>query len=457
MKKKETMDFFTCGLGFLIIACSILHYYTRSKVILITDQNFSKFQSLYLTVYLLAMFGDWLQGPHVYALYESYNMSKHQIEMLFITGFGSSLIFGTLVGSFADKFGRRFNCILYGVLYSIGCMTKHFNNFHILMFGRFLAGISTSILYSAFESWLVYEHKSRGFDENSLGNLFANAYFGNSVVAILAGVIAQFVANSFGYVAPFDTSLLFLILMTIFILLNWSENFGDADGDLKTSFIEAWNTIKTDRKVLMLGLTQSLFEGSMYVFVLEWTPALTLNVKSKTDSSNPPIPHGFIFSAYMIAVMIGSNIFKILKKLQNCEEFMIPVLFISAFTLATPILFEGNQVLIFIGFVVFEVCVGIFWPAMGTLRSRLVPEAARSTIMNFFRIPLNGIVVIILSQDIELTLIFKFCVFFLLLSSLAMLYLKKLCQAIDYFKAQQNEIASSMKNIEDRMSLLSDN
>ncbi len=47
--------------------------------------------------------GDWLQGPHVYALYQSYDMTKHQIEVLFIAGFGSSLIFGTVVGSFADK------------------------------------------------------------------------------------------------------------------------------------------------------------------------------------------------------------------------------------------------------------------------------------------------------------------------------------------------------------------
>lgn len=68
------------------------------------------------------------------------------------------------------------------------------------MFGRLLAGIATSILYSAFESWLIYEHKQRGFDESSLGTVFANAYFGNSIVAILAGVIAQYVANIFGYV-----------------------------------------------------------------------------------------------------------------------------------------------------------------------------------------------------------------------------------------------------------------
>ncbi len=68
------------------------------------------------------------------------------------------------------------------------------------MFGRLLAGIATSILYSAFESWLIYEHKQRGFDDSALSNIFANAYFGNSIVAILAGVCAQFVANYFGYV-----------------------------------------------------------------------------------------------------------------------------------------------------------------------------------------------------------------------------------------------------------------
>jgi hypothetical protein len=47
--------------------------------------------------------GDWLQGPHVYALYHSYGMNTHQIEILFVAGFGSSMIFGTIVGSFADK------------------------------------------------------------------------------------------------------------------------------------------------------------------------------------------------------------------------------------------------------------------------------------------------------------------------------------------------------------------
>ena len=47
--------------------------------------------------------GDWLQGPYVYALYAAYGFDKGDIGRLFIAGFGSSMIFGTIVGSLGDK------------------------------------------------------------------------------------------------------------------------------------------------------------------------------------------------------------------------------------------------------------------------------------------------------------------------------------------------------------------
>ena len=49
-----------------------------------------------------------------------------------------------------------------------------------------------------------------------------------------------------------------------------------------------------------------------------------------------------------------------------------------------------------IGFCVFEACVGLFWPSIMKMRSQYIPEDARSTIMNFFRIPLNIFVCIVL-------------------------------------------------------------
>lgn len=55
----------------------------------------------WITFIILA--GDWLQGPHVYVLYDSYGMTPHQIEILFVAGFGSSMMIGTIVGSFADR------------------------------------------------------------------------------------------------------------------------------------------------------------------------------------------------------------------------------------------------------------------------------------------------------------------------------------------------------------------
>lgn len=47
--------------------------------------------------------GDWLQGPYVYHLYEYYGYSVRDIGRLFIMGFGSSAVFGTLAGAMADR------------------------------------------------------------------------------------------------------------------------------------------------------------------------------------------------------------------------------------------------------------------------------------------------------------------------------------------------------------------
>ena len=58
------------------------------------------------------------------------------------------------------------------------------------------------------------------------------------------------------------------------------------------------------------------------------------------------------------------------------------------------ITFEGKIQLL--AFCVFEACVGIFWPSMMKLRSQYVPEESRSTIINFFRIPLNLFVCVML-------------------------------------------------------------
>ncbi len=59
--------------------------------------------------------------------------------------------------------GRRTASLIYVITYSLSCVTKHSPDFRVLMLGRVLGGIATSLLFSAFESWLVAEHFKRGF------------------------------------------------------------------------------------------------------------------------------------------------------------------------------------------------------------------------------------------------------------------------------------------------------
>ncbi|KHJ97824.1 hypothetical protein OESDEN_02189 [Oesophagostomum dentatum] len=150
----------------------------------------------------------------------------------------------------------------------------------------------------------------------------------------------------------------------------------------------------------------------MYTFVLEWTPAIS-------QAYGETIPHGYIFAGFMVSAMMGSSIFKLLSKTGHPENFMRFVLLLSAACLAVPIIAPTSALLIFIAFLVFEVCVGIFWPSMGCLRGAYVPEETRSTTINLFRVPLNMIVIFILWQNYSMTAIFQFCVVFLLLAAMA--------------------------------------
>ena len=110
---------------------------------------------------------------------------------------------GTFVGGLADKVGRKFMCIMYVVTYIAACCTKLVPEYWTLMLGRFLSGVSTSLLFSVFESWMVCEHMKQGFDGALLGDTFSLATFGNGLVAVVAGLVANTAAESGGFVAPF--------------------------------------------------------------------------------------------------------------------------------------------------------------------------------------------------------------------------------------------------------------
>ena len=106
----------------------------------------------------------------MYTLYLSYNVN---ISALFLTGFLSGAFFAPFLGSAVDKFGRKNSCIVYCLLEIIINVLEHSTDFRILLLGRVLGGISTNLLFSAFESWMTTQHRKKGFPEEWLSCIYS--------------------------------------------------------------------------------------------------------------------------------------------------------------------------------------------------------------------------------------------------------------------------------------------
>eukprot|EP01060_Flectonema_neradi_P030787 TRINITY_DN453_c1_g1_i4.p1 TRINITY_DN453_c1_g1~~TRINITY_DN453_c1_g1_i4.p1 ORF type:complete len:281 (+),score=45.96 TRINITY_DN453_c1_g1_i4:708-1550(+) len=238
---------------------------------------------------------------------------------------------------------------------------------------------------------MVSEHNSRGFDGDWIGGTFSLAVAGNGLVAIASGFAAQGAVWAYnGHpVAPFDLSALALILGTLLITFTWPENYGDSQASQSQGLQKALTAVKNDSKIAMLGLIQALFEGAMYTFVFVWTPIL---------EDKGAVPHGFVFASFMISCSIGATVFNYLSANQKPQQFLVGTFLAAAAAMAGPVMIDSPLV-IMVCFCVFEVCVGIFWPAIMSLRSAHLPEEGRATIMNIFRIPLNAVVCLVLANQ----------------------------------------------------------
>lgn len=151
---------------------------------------------IYLPVYLLATAADWLQGPYKYAVYSAYGYDQRAISILFVAGFGSGMSLGSVVGGWADHLGRKKMVLVYCATYALSCLAKHCRLFGVLLLGRVLGGIATSLLFSVFDSWLIKTHALHGIDQTPyLAQSFSVANFGSSTVAIVAGLLANAVVE----------------------------------------------------------------------------------------------------------------------------------------------------------------------------------------------------------------------------------------------------------------------
>ncbi|KAF7191421.1 Molybdate-anion transporter [Pseudocercospora fuligena] len=372
-----------------------------------SKEEAKRFKTTYFGVYVLVMAADWLQGPYMYTLYkDEKGLSESLTAALFTTGFIAAAVTASFVGSLADKHGRRLACLTFCVAYSVSCLSVLSNDLLMLFIGRALGGLSTTLLYSVFETWMIAEYHARGLSESlKLGDMFSSSVTLSGVVAILAGIVGEAVVGWTGTkIAPFMLAILCLGTAGAGIWNFWGENYGDAiaaDPEMSSAagFAGLQSTL-LDKRILTLAMATTVFEGSMYLFVFFWSPALKSSRAISGVTELPPF--GLIFSCFMSAMMMGSMIFSSieLRSERDTGRLLLSILALAAISLLLPVL-ASAEALAFWCFSLFEACVGLYFPTMSRLKSELVEDAVRGKVYGMMRLPLNVLVVLALGVTRE--------------------------------------------------------
>jgi hypothetical protein len=273
--------------------------------------------------------------------------------------------------------------------------------------------------------------------KSHLGKSFSYAQYGNSVVAILAGQVANRAAGHAefgpasegsgfyvgGYLGPFDVSLVALVVCGILAAYLWEENYGGgksdggdsesddgkADSTAAGALKGAFETTVRSPDILSCGIISSLFEGSMYIFVFMWTPALTTLAKAEMGDKFEGLPFGVIFSTFMVCCMAGSSIFSIAMERMKPEQLAVIVFGVAA-SAFLMVVYSGGATMTFL--------------AMGTMKGMIVPENKRAAIYNLFRIPLNFIVLFSLLTDLTPRVSFMLCCSMMIVATALQMKLK---------------------------------
>jgi MFS family permease len=373
-------------------------------------------------------------------LYEGYGYS---VASLYSLGFVGGALSSPFIGPIVDRIGRRNSAMIYCLLEMIINHMEQYDILAGLIFSRVVGGITTNLLFSVFEAWLVTEHRNRGFSEDKLEVVMRDSTISSNMSAIMSGCIAHVLATNFGPVGPFKGAVASTLVALLLVTFRWQENYGSNDDEelrsVATYMREAFSTITSDSKILRIGVIQGLTDGTLQTFIFLWSPALTYfssNINSDVavpfaawglDSLGEPA-YGLIFGAFMLCGVIGGVAEPTVRKLiiqlsnkttnKNVPDFIVKKnegglseenekpagvelvaaisYFICSLLLLTPILVNHSSNYSFsialASFLLYEVIIGLYLPCEGVIRTIYMPNNSICSLMTMLRVIINVIV-----------------------------------------------------------------
>ncbi len=80
-------------------------------------------------------------------------------------------------------------------------------------------GAAATLLATAFESWMVTEHHSRGYPSYLLADTFRMATWGIGLVTIVSGFAAEASVKGMGLLAPFNLAIGVRVVLLVFCMV----------------------------------------------------------------------------------------------------------------------------------------------------------------------------------------------------------------------------------------------
>ena len=298
-------------------------------------------------------------------------------------------------------------CLVFTLVYSLSALCKVSSSFSMLLLGRVLGGLGTSLLWTSWESWYIHQHcVSLRLPRDWMTHTFTSITFYNGLLAILAGILSSFLAEdlSLGPLSPFLLAVPVLITSAA-VLSSWEENYGDKEGAHTGSFMDGLRLILEDRALILLGGIQTCAESAMFIFVFLWTPVLDSEGEERMSL-------GWVFSCFMLSLMVGAQVSRLLstagksqqKILRQCLIIMTVAMAVSALSTSRHLCHDPLhcQQISFAAFLLMEAGVGAYLPVISRVRSRVIPESCRASVMSWYRLPLNLVTcVTILANNIR--------------------------------------------------------
>ena len=308
---------------------------------------------------------------------------------------------------------------------------EQFPYFYGLIVSRMIGGITTNLLFSVFESWLVTEHRRRGYAEEKLETILRDSVILSNLAAIASGFLAEYLAVKLGPVGPFEGAMTCTAIALVLVSTMWRENYGsDVPGvqSVRGYMSSAFETIVTDTNISRIGLTQGLTEGSLQTFVFLWSPALArfaANAPSNVlglDGNGEPA-YGLIFGAFMACGVAGGLSEPYVRQVATylvrdhdrraglrrrdtiiidgegevkpaAVEFLATGVYLAcAGLLMVPYLLPADGEYSFsislLSFLVYEFMVGLYMPCEGVIRSIYMPTSSVCSVMTMLRVIVN--------------------------------------------------------------------